>query len=164
MDFSKLPRMSETPGKHPAEVQFEHETPPLQPEGAIAAYLGVGMAILLAVFLNSPRNLFDLAAGSPPVITAADGSPIPYVESAFFPLDLGTTAFILLTALDGIVLAFNRDRALTKIMASLAALVALMNLGVIVYTQPKIGIQLGPVFAALIAGYFALRGFQRARQ
>lgn len=166
MDPSKLPSMSRTP--RPPD---ESPSPPAGDRRAVApatdaagAWLSLAIGAILLFVMTGPGNLVrsvtDPASLS---FTDVDGSPIGYARSAFFPLDLGVTAFALLLLAEGVVLGFVRRRAASMAIVGAAAAVVALNVVAIALAWDKVAFPLMNAVAAAFAGYVAIQEWGRVR-
>jgi hypothetical protein len=164
MDFSKLPRMSDTP---PAPAPVPKPAEPMKadvrstggfaPQGAETALLGVGIAAIFILLTPALQNMLK-----PPPITDVDGTPISYWQSGFFWTDLGWLFFLLTIAFCGLIVGLTRAPMLRYACVLLAGLSIALNIYVLVAWKSKVGIPIANAFAILFAGVAAINAIRRA--
>jgi len=167
MDMSKLPRLSNTPTPPPPEpkpVQSERPVPdyerqPAPMSGIAEAWLSfVVAAFLLFMFphllqyMKHPGPQFDATDG-------ATGANIPYLASAFFKMDLGTTVFAFILAIDGLVLLLPRRGWLILTLLVMTVATAILNVWVVWTVYGLVGLALPCALAIALSGYMAMVQF-----
>jgi hypothetical protein len=170
MDMSKLPRLSNTPTPPPAPPQPTPAPGPDYPRTpsplsgmaeawlsfAIAAFLLFMFPNLLKYVTHPGTTQFD--AG----VYDANGNQtgtIPYLQSAFFKMDLGTTIFAAVLAIDGLVLLLPRRAWLLMAVLAVTVATALLNVWVVCTVYGLVGLAIPCALAVALSGYMALVQF-----
>jgi hypothetical protein len=166
MDFSKLPKLSDSPPPPPNRP--DDDPPPAAPlahpidkqpvSRAVSfadVWIGIGIGVVL--LLISPRFLqwafsrigvgqFTWTFSNP------DGSPLAYPDSVFFLGDIAVTAFALVLIFDGIIAALRRPVIGLRIAIGLTVITVLLNL----YYVATMFSQYGPQVFSLLAFVFGI--------
>ena len=165
MDFSQLPKMSDTP---PPPTQPAAVAPPVaaEPLGMEFALIGAGIGALLLLFFTGPANLYNWAFNPTalPTATDVDGSSIAYAATAFFKADLGFTTFAFTLILEGLLLGSTRAIWIRYLVAIVGLAVVLLNVWVLVVTKSLIGLQLANAIAVLISIVMVITAIKSAKQ
>jgi hypothetical protein len=173
MDYSKLPKLSQTPPPPPAEPDapskpsWPAETAPIERAGQAAAgpeaFVSIAIGVLL--LLMAPGLIKFLINGDPGGISDEAGQPMRYVDSVFFQGDLALTAFALVLIVEGLVIAFVRRPALVLAALALTVLATILNLLFVVNMQRAgYGLQILSALAVIFGIYIALFEWRVYRQ
>jgi len=167
MDMSKLPRLSNTPTPPTPEPKPEARPAPIPDYGRAPAPLsGIAEAWLsfviaafllfmypnLLKYLHHPGNQFDAT-------DSTTGANIPYLQSAFFKMDLGITIFAAVLAIDGLVLLLPRRAWLLMTLLAVTLATAVLNIWVVWTSYGLVGLAVAPALAVALSGYMALVQF-----
>jgi hypothetical protein len=167
MDMSKLPRLSNTPTPPTPEPKPEAKERMVPDYGRAPAPLsGIAEAwlsfMIAAFLLFMYPHLLQYVAHPGTQFDATDsttGAAIPYVQSAFFKMDLGTTVFAVVLALDALVLLLPRRGWLLLTLMGMTAATALLNVWVVWAVYGLVGLALPCALAVALSGYMAMVQF-----
>jgi hypothetical protein len=176
MDLSKLPRLSETnkepppastpeldqplpaqrlPNVHPAAAYEPRAAEPVAASGDVWISLAVGVVLLLM----QPRFLLWVSSRVFGThfneFLKPDGAVVPYPQVPEFWGDLGPTLFAFVLILEGITLAFSRNRAVLALAFGLTVLATGYNAIYLVMTYSTYGLALLSALAVVFGVYIA---------
>lgn len=164
VDFSKLPKLSETKPEPPAE----QPTAP-QPvayakprEMAVGAEIWICFALgALLMFLCSQPIEYVLTLNHPErfsgAVTDPNGNPISYPSSEFFLPQLGVCVFGVVLILDGLQMMFARSFKFAVVALGITLAGTLLNIAAQISSfKNGTGVQILCFLAVIIGGYTAI--------
>jgi hypothetical protein len=166
VDFSKLPKLSETKPELPAQEPPRPEPTNYGSDGrrqmAVGAEIWISFALgALLIYLCSRPIEYVLTRSHPETfsgqVTDANGAPVSYPSSIFFLPDLGVCVFGIVLILDGLQMLLARSLAFSLFAFLITLAATLLNVVAIISAfHNNMGLQILCFLAVILGGYTAV--------